>query len=38
MNLVFIHVDLEATTRHVSLTYAAIDTFGEQPFVFDALT
>ena len=38
MNLVFIHVDLEvtlmyvhlirATTRHVSLTYAAIDTSG----------
>ena len=48
MNLVFIHLDLEvtsmyvhlirATTNHVSLAYAAMDTFGEQLFVFDALT
>ena len=47
MNLVFIPVDLEdslmyvhlirATTKHVSLTYAAMDTFGEQCLVFDAL-
>jgi hypothetical protein len=47
MNLVFIHVDLEvtsmyvhlirATPKHVSLTYAAMDTFGEQCVVFDAL-
>jgi hypothetical protein len=48
MNLVFIHVDLEvtsmyvhlirATTKHVLLTYAAMDTFGEQCLVSDVLT